>query len=341
MVRDKATWLPEVNRDAVLFVDATRLGKPVPRRPNALTAADWARISDRFQEWRRSPRDTPDEPGFSRTVTHEEILTSGANLDPRTYVGIQQERSAEARPASSVLDDLKSNSGTVSRSGDELASRFSRCESLISSGIEVPRVPLERVVGGVAGDAGLLFAGPSGSLIRAKDYVDNGGTPVVMPRDLTDDGFAATGIKRIADQHAQRMARFRLRPGDVVLARRGELGKCAVVRAQHQGWICGTGCFVLRPPATLHPDYFAAYLRSREARAWLDAHSTGTVAMKTISLNALRELPVALPDLDTQYAIADVMIQLDEHERLLREQLALTREVREVTLAEFLDRGES
>ncbi|WDO07087.1 hypothetical protein ME763_16220 [Streptomyces murinus] len=54
--------------------------------------------------------------------------------------------------------------------------------------------------------------------------------------------------------------------------------------------------------------------------------------MKTISLNVLGSLPVVLPDLGTQQAIAGAMARLDEHERLLREQLALTRKIHDDAL---------
>jgi type I restriction enzyme M protein len=135
-------------------------------------------------------------------------------------------------------------------------------------------------------------------------------------------------IRYITERDAEWLERFRLHRGDVVLARRGELGRCAVVRAEQHGWVCGTGCFVLRPPAELDADYFAAYLRSQEPRTWLEAHSTGSTTMKTISLNVLGELPVVLPDLGTQQAIAGAMTRLDEHERLLREQLALAQRIR-------------
>ncbi|NIY66984.1 restriction endonuclease S subunit [Streptomyces malaysiensis] len=184
-------------------------------------------------------------------------------------------------------------------------------------------------------EPGLLFAGPSGSLIRAEDYVDVG-IPVVMPKDLTNNDINTASIKYVAERQANDLERFRLQLGDVVLARRGELGRCAVVREEQQGWLCGTGCFVLRPPAELNADYFAAYLRSTEARQWLDAHSTGSMTMKTISLNALSELPVALPDLGVQQAVADAMRQLDEHERRLQEQLALTQQIRRDSLMGLL-----
>ena len=86
-----------------------------------------------------------------------------------------------------------------------------------------------------------------------------------MPRDLNGTRFSVAHIRYITDDQAERLARFQLRLGDVVLARRGELGRCAVVRAEQQGWVCGTGCFLLRPPPDLDADYFAAYLRNPEA----------------------------------------------------------------------------
>jgi type I restriction enzyme M protein len=191
---------------------------------------------------------------------------------------------------------------------------------------------LEGTAGGLLEAPGLLLAGPSGSLIRADHYVDVGGVPVVMPKDLTGGGFGMASIRRISERQAMGLERFRLRPGDVVLARRGELGRAAVVREEQNGWVCGTGCFLLRPPAGLDSDYFAAYLRGTEARTWLETHSTGSMKMKTISLDVLRELPVVLPSLAAQQAIADTMKRLDEHERLLREQLALTQRIRHAAL---------
>lgn len=50
--------------------------------------------------------------------------------------------------------------------------------------------------------------------------------------------------------------------------------------------------------------------------------------MRTISLDVIGDLPITLPELGTQQAIADTMKRLDEHERQLREQLALTQRIR-------------
>lgn len=57
--------------------------------------------------------------------------------------------------------------------------------------------------------------------------------------------------------------------------------------------------------------------------------------MKTIPRDVLRDLPVALPDLHTQRAIAATMARLDEHERRLREQLDLRLSLRRNALTEL------
>jgi type I restriction enzyme M protein len=333
LARDKSRHLPVGETESVLFIDASRLGKQVSRQPCILTTEDTDRISTQFHAWRLSPSATPNEPGFSRSVSHTEIDQNEGSLDPRRYVHFAPEQQPTAPDLDLMLDALDWHDGATSISSRAVQGSLGVCERLTRSGTELPRASLGLIVKGTQADLfedsepGLLFAGPSGSLIRAEDYVD-AGIPVVMPKDLTNNGINTTSIKYVAGRQADDLERFRLHPGDVVLARRGELGRCAVVREEQQGWLCGTGCFVLRPPAELNAGYFAAYLRSTEARQWLEAHSTGSMTMKTISLNALSELPVALPDLGVQQAVADAMRQLDEHERLLQKQLALTQQIR-------------
>jgi len=332
LARDKARQLPAGDADAFLFINASQLGTQLPRRPRILTAQDAERIVSRFRQWQQSPRTTPDEPGFSRSVPHEEILGNDSNLDPGHYVPVISGGSA-AFDTARVLDELERRDQLTSDSVAGLWESLSMCERVTRGSIKPPRVPLQTILRGAGSGAnddsaqGLLLAGPSGSLIRAEHYVD-AGVPVVMPRDVNGTGFSVAHIRYITDDQAERLARFQLHLGDVVLARRGELGRCAVVRAEQQGWICGTGCFLLRPPPNLDADYFAAYLRSPEARGWLEAHSRGSTTLPAISLDTLVKLPVILPDLATQQEIADVMMRLENHEQALRRQLELAEEIR-------------
>ncbi|PZG99148.1 hypothetical protein C1I97_24380 [Streptomyces sp. NTH33] len=336
LARDKSRHVPVGETDSVLFIDASRLGTQAPRQVRVLGPADVERVSSRFRAWLRSPRKTPDEPGFSCSVLYEEILENdGCLLDPRLYVAPAQEQPPATLDTRRLLDELAGRAEETAETATRLRKSFDRSERAVRSANEAPRVPLRDIVEGTvegvfeALPPGLLLAGPSGSLIRADHYVDaTDGVPVVMPKDLTGNGFSTASIRCISERQATELKRFRLLRGDVVLARRGELGRAAVVREEQHGWVCGTGCFVLRPPSALDADYFAAYLRGPEARTWLETHSTGSIKMKTISLGVLGDLPVVLPDLATQQAIAGTMAQLDEHERLLRDQFELTRRIR-------------
>ncbi|MFI2240045.1 N-6 DNA methylase [Streptomyces chrestomyceticus] len=337
LARHASRHLPAGETGSVLFIDASRLGTETPRGTRGLGPADRDRISGRVQAWLRSPRATFDEPGFSRSVAYDAILANdGCPFDPRLYVEPAQEQPAAALGVRRLLDELAEQAGSASEATAPLGRSFDHSERAARSEVAVPRVSLrsllESTVEGELKDRPQVLAGPSGSLIRVDHYVDVGGVPVVMPRDLTGSGFSTASIRHISEEQAGKLERFRLRPGDVVLARRGELGRAAVVRDEQSGWVCGTGCFLLRPPARLDADYFAAYLRGPEARAWLEAHSTGSMKMKTISLDVLRDLPVPVPALSAQCAIADTMKRLDAYERLLRDQLALTRRIRHAVL---------
>lgn len=340
LAREKTLHVPREEADSLLFIDASRLGTRAGRRQKlVLGEAERERITSRFRAWLRSPTTTPDEPGFSCSVPYEAIpRNEGCLLDPRLYVTPTQDRPSAAVDTRRLLDALVAEAEATADETARLRNTFDQSERVTRSGTEVPRVRLREIVDGTATPEvaepapGLLLAGPSGSLIRAEQYVESEGVPVVMPKNLASDGFNTSDIRRISEQQADSLERFRIRCGDVVLARRGELGRAAVARPEQHGWVCGTGCFVMRPPAGLDADYFAAYLRSPEARTWLEARSTGSMKMKTIPLAVFAELPVALPDLVTQRAIADAMTRLDEHERRLRQQLDLALRIRRSTL---------
>lgn len=335
----------------VLFVDAGAAGIQVRRRQRTLRGDDVERIAQLFREWRTGASAFRPEPGFSAVVARERLLAAGAVLDPRLHVGSPaSDASAHgAEPAGQAPGSLLLSGEKLARSAAEAERQLSHCRRRGQEGPAGTRTTLAAAVTGEGTHAdraegsasapGLLLAGPSGSLVPASRYVDAGvGTvPVVMPKNLADGGFDDEHVKHLPGPYAtDRLARFLLRAGDVVIARRGELGRCSVVRDAQDGWVCGTGCFLLRPPEGLDPEYVAAYLSSTVSRQWLEARSTGGMTMKTVSLKVLEELPITVPDLPSQRQVAGAMRALGEHEELLRGELALARKLREDVLTSAL-----
>jgi type I restriction enzyme S subunit len=92
---------------------------------------------------------------------------------------------------------------------------------------------------------GYLQTGPFGSQLHAHEY-ESEGVPVVMPQDINDGLISTEQIARISERTARALFRHRMRLGDIVIARRGELSRAAAIIDSQGGWLCGTGCFLLR-----------------------------------------------------------------------------------------------
>jgi type I restriction enzyme S subunit len=147
-----------------------------------------------------------------------------------------------------------------------------------------------------------LQTGPFGSQLHFSDYVD-GGTPVINPSHLVRGGIVSDPACSVNSDTLLRLARHRLGPGDIILARRGELGRCALVTATEAGWLCGTGCLRLRPRRdVVIPEFLALVLSTRGVAEWLKLHSVGST-MDNLNTAILAGVPIPAPPVDEQWAL--------------------------------------
>ena len=66
-------------------------------------------------------------------------------------------------------------------------------------------------------------------------------------------------------------------PNDIVFARRGELGQCALVSPQEAGWLCGTGSLKARlRPNAINIRFLMFSLSSPLLRGHLCLYSVGS-----------------------------------------------------------------
>jgi type I restriction enzyme S subunit len=150
-----------------------------------------------------------------------------------------------------------------------------------------------------------VSTGPFGSLLHKSDYVDKG-VPLVNPINMVDENIVPDETKLISDITRRRLSNYVLKEGDVVVARRGEIGRCAVVGPNEDGWVCGTGSFFIRPLTTVEPQFLAYLIRSDGYRERLERLSTGTT-MRNLSNTALGDLKVSMPPLREQQRILGII----------------------------------
>ena len=172
----------------------------------------------------------------------------------------------------------------------------------------------------------LIQTGPFGSQLHSHEYVPNG-TPVINPSHMLAGRLNPSADIGIGPEKAKELVRHQLREGDIVIARRGELGRCALVFATEEGWICGTGSLLLRcNVSVLMPQFFQLVFSSSGIANMLGAASVGaTMANLNAGMVARQRLPV--PPLDEQ---AEVLRYVASETR--RIELAASHLLREIEL---------
>lgn len=153
-----------------------------------------------------------------------------------------------------------------------------------------------------------LRIGPFGSALHKEDYI-TGGHPLVNPSHIIGGAIRPDENLTIDDGKYESLAAYHLLPGDVVLGRRGEIGRCAVVKTD--GLICGTGSMIIRPGQKVRSDYLQRVVSFPSFSHALEANAVG-VTTKNLNAKIVGSAEVFLPDLKNQDAFITLVSQIDK-----------------------------
>jgi type I restriction enzyme S subunit len=170
------------------------------------------------------------------------------------------------------------------------------------------------------GDFADIQTGPFGSQLHAHDYVSHG-IPSIMPTNIGSRlEINVEKIVFITEKDAKRLERYLVKENDIVYSRRGDVEKCAFIRKKQSGWLCGTGCLRVRIISNdLDAKFCAYYLSTDEIKGWVSSNAVGTT-MPNLNSSILKKLPLIVPPLPEQKAIAAVLSSLDDKIDLLHRQ---------------------
>jgi type I restriction enzyme S subunit len=164
---------------------------------------------------------------------------------------------------------------------------------------------------------GLIRIGPFGSQLHAHEYADEpGGVPVVMPKDMVDGRVDRRSVKRVDQRTAERLKAHRLVSGDIVLARRGDVGRYAFIEDDEEGWLCGTGSVRVHVAdrSVVLPRFLRHAIANPGVPDWLLAHAVGAT-MPNLNGAIVADLPLRIPGVETQrriIAVLDAFVELIE-----------------------------
>lgn len=159
--------------------------------------------------------------------------------------------------------------------------------------------------------------GPFGTVLSASEYRCEG-WPIVNPSEMRDGTIQIGDMPCIDESTAQRIEKYRIREGDVLLARKGDFSKAVIAEQQHEGWIAGSDTILIRLLSdVLVSDYLYWFIQSPAAGRMLMSFSHGTV-MPGLNEKMLGRLAFILPDTEQQHNFVDILTRLRGQERNLR-----------------------
>lgn len=164
----------------------------------------------------------------------------------------------------------------------------------------------------IIGDLALVKTGPFGSMLHKEDYICDG-IPLVNPIHMKDFKIVPDLDFTISKEKASELENYLLKNKDIVFARRGDIGRCAIVSEAEQGFICGTGSLFVRFSKEIESIFIMYIIRCDSFTKHLISKAKGAT-MLNINSNTIADLKLPLPPLPLQHLFAQRIEQI-EHQK--------------------------
>lgn len=148
--------------------------------------------------------------------------------------------------------------------------------------------------------------GPFGTMLHKSDYV-SGGVPVVNPQHIKSGKILPGASVTVSEEKARDLSSYRLQTNDIIMGRRGEMGRAAAITDIENGWLCGTGSILFRLKPNFDAGFYAQILSSPDVVHYLEEHATGTT-MKNLNEDIVRYIPVPFVTAEMQ---RDITMKMD------------------------------
>ena len=135
-----------------------------------------------------------------------------------------------------------------------------------------------------------IHIGPFGTMLHKDDYI-SGGIPVINPQHIKKSTIVPGATVTVSIEKANELNSYKLKNNDIIMGRRGEMGRCAAVTGKEDGWLCGTGSILFRLKPDFDAVFYAQILSSPDVVHYLEENATGTT-MKNLNEDIVKNIPV-------------------------------------------------
>ena len=181
------------------------------------------------------------------------------------------------------------------------------------------------------GNVAEIRIGPFGTLLHKEDYII-GGHALVNPSHIIDGKIIADEKLTVSDEKYNELTSYKLYIGDVVLGRRGEMGRCAVVHKD--GLLCGTGSLIIRPNDKFKPYFLQSILSSPAYKRIIEDKAVG-VTMMNLNVPIVSALEIPLFPTSLQEEFTDFMWEIDETKATVQQALEKLNLLKSALMQEY------
>lgn len=176
--------------------------------------------------------------------------------------------------------------------------------------------------------------GPFGTLLHESDYIVDG-VPLINPKHIRDQKIYPESKVSVSSGKLKELSSYVLKKNDIILGRRGEMGRCAPITDKEHGWICGTGSMIIRMKEGNSAKLYSLLIEGKKIRNYLESNCTGTT-MKNLNEKIVCNVPVPIIPIEEQdLLISEIELRLsicDKMEETIEECLAKTETLRQSIL---------
>ena len=159
--------------------------------------------------------------------------------------------------------------------------------------------------------------GPFGSLLHKEDYIE-GGHALVNPSHIIDGKVVIDNKLTVSDEKYAELSAYHLQVGDVVLGRRGEMGRCAVV--SDHGLLCGTGSLLIRSKGEVTADYIQKIISFPSFKKTIEDMAVGQT-MPNLNVPIVSNFQIIKPPIQVQKDYYTFVEQADKSKAAVQKAL--------------------
>ncbi len=171
-------------------------------------------------------------------------------------------------------------------------------------------------------------------IVQTGKYLEDG-VRCVRVIDINEGRILAQNLIRTTKEISDSYRRTILKEGDLIVALRGKIGELAIVEKELEGANLTRGVALIAVSRHYDAQYLLQYLSSPASKSIFGKNLNGS-ALQEIPIGTLKRIPVILPSLPEQRAIAAALSDVDALLASLDALIAKKRDIKQTAMQQLL-----